>query len=69
MFLSAAMLLDHVGEGEKASALRAAIGAVVAEGRVRTYDMKKLPGGAAAIGRGAASTSEMTDAVIARLGG
>ena len=69
MFLSAAMLLDHVGEGEKASALRAAIGAVVAEGRVRTYDMKKLPGGAAAIGRGAASTTEMTDAVIARLGG
>ena len=67
MFLSACMMLDHVGETEKSERIRSAIAAVVAEGRVRTYDMLKLRGGPEALKQGAASTTQMTDAVIARL--
>ncbi|HZP24081.1 MAG TPA: isocitrate/isopropylmalate family dehydrogenase, partial [Terriglobales bacterium] len=39
MILSAAMMLDHLGEREKAGEIRSAIAAVVAAGEVRTYDM------------------------------
>ena len=67
MFLSAVMLLDHVGENEKAGRIRDAIAAVVKEGKVRTYDMMRIPGGAKAISQGAASTVQMTDAVLAKL--
>ena len=67
MFLSAVMLLEHVGEIEKARRIREAIAAVVKEGRVRTYDMMRIPGGAKAIGQGAANTVEMTDAVLEKL--
>jgi len=67
MFLSAAMMLDHVGETDRAQAVRSAVAAVVEEGRVRTYDMMKLPGGPDAIANGAASTPQVTDAVIAKL--
>ena len=42
-------------------------GVVVAEGRVRTYDMLRLRGGAQAIAQGAATTSQMTDAIIEKL--
>lgn len=68
MFLSAVMLLEHVGENEKAKRIRQAINAVVKEGRVRTYDMMRLSGGAKAISQGAASTIQMTNAVLAKLG-
>ena len=67
MFLSAVMLIEHVGENEKAGRIRDAIAAVVKEGKVRTYDMMRIPGGAKAISQGAASTVQMTDAVLARL--
>src|ERR1700756_2325425 len=67
MFLSAVMLLEHVGETEKATRIRDAIAGVVKEGKVRTYDMMRIPGGANAICRGAASTPHMTDAVLAKL--
>jgi isocitrate dehydrogenase (NAD+) len=67
MFLSAVMLLEHVGETEKAARIRDAIAAVVKEGKVRTYDMLRIPGGANAINQGAASTFQMTDAVLAKL--
>jgi len=67
MFLSAVMLLQHVGESEKAMRLRDAIAAVVRDGRVRTYDMMRIPGGAKAISQGAASTLQMTDAVLTKL--
>ena len=69
MFLSAVMMLEHVGEIEKARRIREAISAVVREGQVRTYDMMRIPGGAKAISQGAASTMGMTDAVIAELSG
>jgi len=67
MILSAAMLLDHVGERDKAEAVRGAVAAVVREGKVRTYDMLRLPGSPAAFSQGAASTSQMTDAILAHL--
>jgi isocitrate dehydrogenase (NAD+) len=68
MFLAAAMLLEHVGEMNKAKLIRDAIANVVREGKVRTYDMLRIPGGRDVIARGAASTTEMTDAVLASLG-
>src|SRR5579864_2117951 len=67
MFLSAVMMLEHVGEVEKARRIREAIAGVVREGKVRTYDMMRIPGGGNAIRQGAASTTQMTDAVLAQL--
>ena len=67
MILSAAMMLDHIGERGKASRMRAAIAEVVREGKVRTYDMMRISGGPKAIFQGAASTTQMTDAILARL--
>ncbi len=68
MILSAAMMLDHIGENDKACKIRGAIAAVVAEGNVRTYDMLRIPGSAKSLAQGAASTTQMTDAIIAKLG-
>lgn len=68
MFLSAVMMLEHVGEIEKAKLIREAIAQVVREGKVRTYDMMRLPGGRGVIAQGAARTTQMTDAVLASLG-
>ncbi|UCC48369.1 MAG: isocitrate/isopropylmalate dehydrogenase family protein [Gemmatimonadota bacterium] len=67
MILSAVMMLDHVGETDKADAIRNAIAAVVEEGKVRTYDMMRLPGGPDALSKGAASTTRVTEAIIAHL--
>ena len=67
MFLSAVMMLEHVGEVEKARRIREAIADVVNEGTVRTYDMMRIPGGANAIRQGAASTTQMTDAILGKL--
>jgi isocitrate dehydrogenase (NAD+) len=67
MLLSAVMMLEHIGEIEKARLIRNAIAAVVKEGRVRTYDMMRLPGGPKALAAGAASTIEMTEAILAKL--
>jgi len=67
MILSACMMLDHIGEAEKATKIRDAIATVIAEGKVRTYDMMTLPGGADVIKKGAATTIAMTDAIIASL--
>ena len=67
MFLSAVMLLEHVGETKKAGKIRDAIAAVVMEGKVRTYDMMRITGGTKAISQGAASTMQITDAVLAKM--
>lgn len=64
MIGSACMMLDYLGEDEKASRIRKAVARVIAEGRVRTYDMMKLTGRPDVIEKGAASTREMTNAVI-----
>jgi len=67
MILSACMMLDHIGEVDKAKKIRDAIAEVVLEGKVRTYDLMRIPGGPDAIAKGAASTQQMTDAIIAKL--
>ena len=67
MILSAAMMLDHVHEDQKANRIRKAIADVVREGKVRTYDMMRLTGGSNAISQGAASTVLMTDAILEKL--
>ena len=67
MFLSACMMLDHIGEKETADKIRKAISNVIEEGKAKTYDMMKIRGGADVFEKGACTTEEMTDAVIARL--
>ncbi|MFH1676949.1 MAG: isocitrate/isopropylmalate family dehydrogenase, partial [bacterium] len=67
MILSAAMMLDHINENEKAKSIRDAISDVVIEGKVRTYDMMKLPGSPEAIKKGAASCEQMGTAIIQKL--
>ena len=56
MLLCGKMLLDYLGEKELAARLEAAIAAVIAEGKVRTYDLG-----------GNSKTLDVAKAVIARL--
>jgi len=67
MVLSACMMLDYLDEDDKAERIRSAIAAVISEGEIRTYDMMRIPGGRDVIERGAASTQQMTEAIIAKL--
>ncbi len=67
MILSACLMLDYLGETDKADRIRAAIGAVIAEGKVHTYDMLRMTGGPDVVANGAASTESMTNAIIDRL--
>lgn len=61
------MLVEHAGEYDKAKKIRDAVGAVVKEGKVRTYDMMRLAGGPKVLEQGAASTTQMADAILAKL--
>jgi isocitrate dehydrogenase (NAD+) len=56
--LSAAMMLDHVGQQDKAKRVREAIDNVLCVDNIRTGDLK-----------GKANTKQFTDAVIARIKG
>jgi len=56
MLLSTRMMLEWLGEDQLSRRLETAISAVIAEGKIRTYDMG-----------GNHSTTEMTEAVIANL--
>lgn len=67
MFLSACLMLDYIGEKTLAQRIEKAIADVVLEGKVRTYDMMKITGSPDAIKKGAASTIQMTDAIIQKL--
>lgn len=67
MIVSACMMLDFIDERNIAVRIRKAVAGVVSEGKVRTYDMAKMPGSADVIEKGAASTIQMTDAVIGQL--
>ena len=67
--LAGALLAEHDGAPEVASRIRGAIARVVAEGRVRTYDMLRLPAGPDVIAHGAAGTGAMADAIVAKLSG
>ncbi|HPF36503.1 isocitrate/isopropylmalate dehydrogenase family protein [bacterium] len=55
MILSAKMMLDHLGELDMAKRLEDAVAAVIAEGKVRTYDMG-----------GSSTTTEMAEAIAAK---
>jgi isocitrate dehydrogenase (NAD+) len=52
LLLSGLMLLDHIGEHERADRIRTALSSVLAAGRIRTRDLG-----------GTASTTEFTDAI------
>jgi isocitrate/isopropylmalate dehydrogenase len=67
MIESAVMMLEYIGEDAIAAKIRKAVAGVVAEGKVRTYDMMKMTGKPDVVSRGAASTRQMADAVIAKL--
>ncbi len=61
--LAAAMLLDHLGEAERAERVRTAINRAMVDGALRTFDVLGLPAGAP----GTQGTREATDAILARL--
>jgi isocitrate dehydrogenase (NAD+) len=56
LLLSAVMMLQHMGELEKASRIEKALHAVLAEGKHLTRDLK-----------GSASTTQFADAIIAKM--
>ncbi|UCH42343.1 MAG: isocitrate/isopropylmalate dehydrogenase family protein, partial [Dehalococcoidales bacterium] len=60
--LSGVMMLRYIEQGEAADRLETAVAAVIAEGKSVTYDLKVDRDDPTAVG-----TSEMADAVIARL--
>jgi isocitrate dehydrogenase (NAD+) len=60
MMLSGAMMLRHLGESDSADKLERAVAEVIAEGKNVTYDLKLDPSTAV-------STSQVADAVIAKL--
>jgi isocitrate dehydrogenase (NAD+) len=60
MMLSGVMMLQYLGENDSADTLERAIADVISEGKNVTYDLKLDPSTAV-------STSEVADAVIARL--
>ena len=67
MVESACMMLDYIDRKDIAARIRKAVAEVITEGKVRTYDMLKLSGRPDVINKGAASTSQMADAIIAKL--
>ena len=56
LVLAACMLLEHIGEGERARHIRRALETVIREGKTVTRDLG-----------GSASTDDFTDAIISRL--
>lgn len=56
MILSAALMLEHLGEANRADRIRQAVKAVLREGRTVTYDLG-----------GTATTTRMTDAIIEKI--
>ncbi len=67
MIESACMMLDFIDEQPIATVIRNAVAEVVIEGKVKTYDMAKMLGRADVVEKGAASTTQMADAIIAKL--
>jgi isocitrate dehydrogenase (NAD+) len=67
MIESACMMLDYLDEKAISSKIRKAIAEVIEEGKIRTYDMMKMKGRPEVVQNGAASTLQMTDAIIERI--
>jgi len=68
MIESSCMMLDYISENKIAAKIRDAIAKLILEGKVRTYDMMKMAGRPDVIDKGAASTEQMADAIIAEFG-
>ena len=67
MVESACMMLDFIDMHTIAEKIRKAVSSVIVEGRVQTYDMAKMPGRADVVEKGAASTTQMANAIIEKL--
>ncbi len=67
MIESACMMLDFIDENTISAKIRKAVAEVVSEGKVKTYDMSKMTGKIDVVEKGAASTGQMADAIIAKL--
>ncbi|RLD63485.1 MAG: isocitrate/isopropylmalate dehydrogenase family protein, partial [Bacteroidetes bacterium] len=67
MVESACMMLDYIDEKEISTKIRKAVAEVINEGETRTYDMMKMTGRPDVVAKGAASTQDMADAIIAKL--
>ena len=67
MIETSCMMLDFIDEQEIAKIIRKAVSEIIQEGKVRTYDMAKMSGRQNVLDKGAASTNEMTDAIINKL--
>ena len=67
MVESACMMLDFIDEKDISGKIRKAVAEVVKEGKTQTYDMAKMTGRADVIEKGAATTTEMADAIMAKL--
>ena len=61
------MMLDFIDEQNIAGNIRKAVADVVREGKVQTYDMAKMFGRADVMEKGAASTTDMANAIIEQL--
>ncbi len=68
MIESACMMLDFLDENKISAKIRKAVAEVISEGKTRTYDMMKMPGRVDVVEKGAASTTQMADAIISKLG-
>jgi len=62
MILSGVMMLNHIGETERADRLEKAVAAIIEEGRYVTYDMKPTPDDPTA-----ATTSMVAEAIVKKL--
>ena len=67
MIESSCMMLDFIDEQNIAGKIRKAVAEVISEGKVQTYDMAKMSGRADVVEKGAASTTEMANAIIAKI--
>jgi 3-isopropylmalate dehydrogenase len=61
------MMLDYIDEKNTADKIRKAVADTILDGKTRTYDMMKMTGSPEVVKNGAASTIQMTDAIISRI--
>jgi isocitrate/isopropylmalate dehydrogenase len=67
MIESACMMLDYINEKSISENIRKAVAETILEGKTKTYDMMKMTGSQDVVKNGAASTIQMTDAIISKI--
>lgn len=67
MIESACMMLDYIDEKNISEKIKKAVAETILEGKTRTYDMMKMTGSQDVVKNGAASTIQMTDAIISKI--